>query len=52
MVFQRADIRDVINTIAIHPTQTIVVAEVQGEVSMRLEKRAVERSAEHRRQDA
>ena len=38
MVFQRADIRDVINTIAIQSNANIVVGpEIQGEVSMRLE---------------
>lgn len=38
MSFQRADIRDVINTIAIQSQANIVVGpEVQGEVSMRLE---------------
>jgi len=38
MVFQRADIRDVINTIAIQSNANIVVGpEVTGEVSMRLE---------------
>jgi len=38
MVFNRADIRDVINTIAIQSNANIVVGpEVQGEISMRLE---------------
>jgi type IV pilus assembly protein PilQ len=38
MVFQRADIRDVINTIAIQSNANIVIGpEVTGEVSMRLE---------------
>ena len=38
MVFQRADIRDVINTIAIQSNANIVVGpEIVGEVSMRLE---------------
>ena len=38
MVFQRADIRDVINTIAIQSNANIVVGpEITGEVSMRLE---------------
>lgn len=38
MIFQRADIRDVINTIAIQSNANIVVGpEIQGEVSMRLE---------------
>ena len=38
MVFQRADIRDVINTIAIQSNANIVIGpEVAGEISMRLE---------------